>query len=135
MDDRKVQAFFIFLRLFLRARTLLFCLPWFFCLSAQAGLIDPASVSIIAGKAGANGGDVGQYASFAHDAGGGQHVAYYDATFQRLKYAHRSSPSVAWVIQSLSTASLTGQYCSLAVGPEQSVTGDATVTNGSNQVL
>jgi hypothetical protein len=94
-------------------------------------MIDPSLVQRIAGGSQGGGGDVGQYASLARDAGGGQHIAYYDATFRRLKYAHRGGPTASWTIETPTTASLTGQYCALAVGAARAVVGSADLTLGS----
>jgi hypothetical protein len=110
-------------------------------LAVVCGLASPALAQLtddqihrIAGDPNDGGGDVGQYASLGQDAAGGQHIAYYDATFQQLKYAHRASTGAPWVIDVLATTVPLGQHCSLAVGAEQNVFAGGAVTNGSTTI-
>jgi hypothetical protein len=96
----------------------------------------PALLERIAGDPQGSGGDVGEFASLATDAEGGQHIAYYDASFQRLRYAHRISPTAPWVIETLVTTSTLrqGRHCSLAVGAALTAPGACDVAAGSRTV-
>ncbi len=86
----------------------------------------PAGAPVVASPSGPRGGvdgagdDVGQHTSVAVSAGGVVHVAYFDATHQRLKYAVLESPTpgAPWRTYTLDTNTPAGWWADLALTPE-----------------
>lgn len=94
-------------------------------------IITLGALEVISGSPDGEGGDVGQYAEFIHDDLGGQHIAYFDDTNNRLKYAHRAAPSMPWTVDVVDDDGDVGLYASLDVGDVQETTATLIVTSGS----
>ncbi len=62
------------------------------------------------------GDDVGEHTSVAIDSAGGIHVAYYDRTRGRLKYAFGIDEQ--WMVSVVDEAAHVGLYTSIAIGPD-----------------
>lgn len=60
--------------------------------------------------------DVGEYASLAMDNGGGLHIAYYDRSESRLKYARRDGDT--WTTHVIDDDGDVGRFTALRIGPD-----------------
>jgi len=86
----------------------------------------PAGAPVVASPRGPRGGvdgagdDVGQHTSIAVSARGAVHVAYFDVTHKRLKYAvlESDAPGAPWRTYTLDAETPAGWWASLALTPE-----------------
>jgi hypothetical protein len=60
-------------------------------------------------------GGVGMYSSIAVDSQGSLHISYYDAAFQRLRYAKGTPDGAAWQVTILGSGQKMGLFTSIAV--------------------
>ncbi len=99
--------------------------------SRHAEVIPPR---IIAGDAAQGGGDIGAHVQLRLDPLGGQHAAYYDATYGQLRYARRGGEGRDWTVQVIDTDGDTGRFSSLAIGAPQEVHARGMLQTGSRTV-